>query len=535
MPIVPVRDLGAVGVMLDVPPYDLPPNGWSKALNVRFDDKAVSRAPIYRRVTDLPSEALHVLPVRPIDAYDSMVVVGMDGRVREYANGTVTDVTDTAVTPVAGDVPTTSCTLGQVYYTNKSDMVPLHRTPAASTFSPLPNWDSTWRCKALRPFKDFLVALNVTKGATEHPYMVKWSDLTLAGQAPGSWDHTDATTSAGENVLTELRSPLIDAAPLRDDMVLYAQDQVWLMEYTGDNFVFAFRKAFAGMGIINTDCVVEVEGLHYVFGPDDIYVHDGTTPKSIAEGRVRKRIFEEINVSMADRCFVAHNENLNEVMFCYVSSLDEERFPGTTRCNKAAVFNTVSGTWTFYELPNVVSFGMINLDTVLTYDTVTASYEGMGGTYAEQSDGFRSQPVFAVTQGPLSAHRLLALDRYDGGEVAFPYEPEAETIPVLERVGVDMDELQLTLRGRKSVKAIYPQMALRAENDEATLGLSVGWHDYPSQSPRWAAPVNFNSTHNYKIDTRTHGRYIALSLEADATSDFNVSGYDIDVRRISRR
>ena len=50
------------------------------------------------------------------------------------------------------------------------------------------------------------------------------------------------------------------------------------MEYVGGSEIFTFNKVFDKTGLINTN-VVEVEGKHYCFGLDDIYVHDGTTSK----------------------------------------------------------------------------------------------------------------------------------------------------------------------------------------------------------------------------------------------------------------
>ena len=52
MAIIPVRDLGSVGVITDVASYNLPINGFSTAINVRFDEGKVRRAPVFRKVKD---------------------------------------------------------------------------------------------------------------------------------------------------------------------------------------------------------------------------------------------------------------------------------------------------------------------------------------------------------------------------------------------------------------------------------------------------------------------------------------------------
>ena len=41
MPNFPIRDLGQIGVVSDVSPYNLPVNGFSSGFNVRFDEGKV--------------------------------------------------------------------------------------------------------------------------------------------------------------------------------------------------------------------------------------------------------------------------------------------------------------------------------------------------------------------------------------------------------------------------------------------------------------------------------------------------------------
>ena len=125
------------------------------------------------------------------------------------------------------------------------------------------------------------------------------------------------------------------------------------MDFVGGTFIHQFQKLFNDAGVINQNCVVEVERKHYVFGPTDIYVHDGTSKQSICDQRVKNFIYRGLNVQNADRCFVSYNEALNEIYFCYQSGDEHVAFPNATRCNRAAVYNHRSNTWSFYDLPNV--------------------------------------------------------------------------------------------------------------------------------------------------------------------------------------
>ena len=56
-------------------------------------------------------------------------------------------------------------------------------------------------------------------------------------------------------------------------------------------FLFNTRKLFSDAGLINSNCVVEAEKMHYCFGRDDIYRHDGNDKQSIADEKVKNFIF----------------------------------------------------------------------------------------------------------------------------------------------------------------------------------------------------------------------------------------------------
>ena len=50
MPIVPIENVGQLGIIKDTPPYSIPPNAWSDGNNVRFLDNGVKKIAGYREV-----------------------------------------------------------------------------------------------------------------------------------------------------------------------------------------------------------------------------------------------------------------------------------------------------------------------------------------------------------------------------------------------------------------------------------------------------------------------------------------------------
>jgi len=63
MQLIPINDLGKVGIIRDTPPYQLPPNVWSDGNNVRFLDNGVKKCAGYEEVfATLPFGAYYIFP-----------------------------------------------------------------------------------------------------------------------------------------------------------------------------------------------------------------------------------------------------------------------------------------------------------------------------------------------------------------------------------------------------------------------------------------------------------------------------------------
>ena len=50
MPLVPIENVGQIGIIQDTPPYNLPPNAWSDGNNVRLLDNGVKKVAGYQEV-----------------------------------------------------------------------------------------------------------------------------------------------------------------------------------------------------------------------------------------------------------------------------------------------------------------------------------------------------------------------------------------------------------------------------------------------------------------------------------------------------
>lgn len=338
MPEIEINDLSMVGVVSDVPPYQLPPEAFSLGNNMRFTDDDVERLLGWAQVFGAPPIAPEFL--MPISTADSnyWLFSGLT-KIYSYDGSDYTDVTRT----VGGDYNAADgadwngTILGGIPIFNNGIDVPQFKANMSSGthFENLTNWPATQRAKLLRSFGPFLIALNLTDTGVSYPHLVQWSSEADPGSIPGSWDYTDATVDAGRKDLEDVNSGvLLDALPLQGTMYLYKEQSTWKMSFIGGRFIFDFKALFETSGILAPRCVALTgDGTkHVVATQDDIIWHNGNRVQSILNKRQRSTLFNELDTLSYVNSFLFSNPLRSEMWFCYPTQ-------GNVYPNKAIIWN----------------------------------------------------------------------------------------------------------------------------------------------------------------------------------------------------
>lgn len=522
--IFPVNNVGQYGLIKDLPPQELPPNAWSDGKNFRFRNGYAERISGHLQTYDPPTVAPYYLapiqtPVSYFWVYLSLLKAYVfDGAVH-------TDLTRT----VGGDYAAnandnwTHCILGGVPVFNNSGDTPQMWLPVstAQRLQALTNWPAATTCQAMRAFKQFLVALDVTKSGTRYPQMIKWSHPADPGTVPTSWNEADATKDAGEYSLSETGDRVLDSAPLRDINIVYKENTTWGMQFIGGVDIFRFFSIFNAAGLLSRRCAQEFfSGIHAVFGDDDIYQHNGQNATSLLTRKLKRSIFSRIDTSNYVRSFTAVNFATHEVWFCFPEI-------GSSFSNMAVVWNWDENTVSLRELPLAahIAPGVSNAGaTSDAWSADAASWDSDVTTWDERIYSPATRGLFMAVPGAIKIHQAEQTLQFNGTNYTSFIERMGLGIPLRAGQPPDMSK-------EKYLTAIYP----RAEGTQGgVVKVYVAGVQSVTDTPAYGAARLFTLGTSKRIDCRIPGKLFAIKFEIDTPIDFKLAGYELEVRAMGR-
>lgn len=575
MTIMRLRSVGKTGVTTDIPAYDLTPSDWSWGNNVRFEANRV------QKIGGAKATLLHHMPEEiPLGVVQRPIIEDlMYGTWNPETNKgslyTAEGVEHRNISKLTDpDDPTSFYTYeaSPQYtwdYTTLSNTVifnsrlenPQGIAPQEKNFHDLPGWGQpsknggplkNWKANRIRAYKTYLLCMGTIENGTEYPQRVRWSDTAYIGTLPPNWFEDSDESDGGFNDLTDSQSHIIDGRPLRDSFVIYTNRDTFIMDYVGGTMIFNFRKIFSDSGILAPNCAVEFEGQHFVISEDDIFVHNGSTRKSVATGRVKDYLMKEISTTNYNATKVYSYPARKEIWITYVSQGAKQAQPGEApedryACDKAAIWSWEYDTWTFADLPNIYDIGLgispdldnrswdlyfpenadpiSGKDDITHWDSETVS-EHVWNQYAQT---FTRHQMFAgsIDRCFYMLDTGYKVDKYD-------YKTKKTTSsPVfceVRRDALDFDEQEPDISYHKWWRTIYPQMG-----GKGTVRFYIGGSNSPNGLPNWDSWQDFDIETDHKVDCFSNYRYPAIRIVDGAEGDWSMVGYDIDYFREGNR
>lgn len=569
MPLVRIKNIGAVGIVKDIPPHELPPEAWNDGNNIRFQHNRVEKMSGEQDVYNITvsaataSQAIAEAPWFALPVYSGTnlywVYAGKNNVHVATVDSNSTNINKLDTTASATveysstpNVRWNGANLGRVAVLNNWKIAPqVWDSPSLATRLVDMQWDTSasaggpvsWTdrtagavtCKVFRTYREFGIAMYTEEGGTTYPRRLRWSHPSTGNDQPPSWDDTRTDMDAGYKDFNETGDFIVDGRQLRDLFIIYKEQSTWVMQYIGGRYVQAFRPLFSNVGALSRDCIIEFEGKHIVLTPSDVVLHDAQTIQSVIHARWRDWLFNAIDSSYYENSFLAINHSNHEIWICFPQT-------GTSTpywCDTALIYNWKYNTYTVRDLTRaayiangLVPFGQSGAAT-LTWDSYTGEWDSATGEWNQR--GFsnaernmllcQAENTVTVSASSTATPKLLRLDstsQFDGNNFTSYVQREGLAIGSQDRQGRPVVDLQSI----KHVRAIWPYFEA---NNGVTIGITVGSQNDMNEAITWYPEQTFTVGTDRKINCRVMGRYIAIRFRTIHGDHWELTGYDMDV------
>ena len=510
-----VTKFNMTGLSVDLPPYQVPPKVWTLFRNVEVNEGFPRRARGFGRIF---GDTLH-LPRHMVSSQRDDVaelVYGSDTAVA-VTDGTVhNDITGAIVFDSTGDVdPWSSGTLNNIAILNNNTGPAFSWTPGDLAVLQLPDWPNDRRAGALRVYREFLIAMDITEGGVRDGDLIRWSDAAPANDVPQSW--TAGTQSlAGSASAAFTPGNLVDGFTLRDQFFIYKTHATYVMQLVGGSLVMSNRPVFGTLGALARNCIVEWRGQHVVLTDGDIVIHNGVEAQSIVDRRVRSAIFSGIDESNFRNTYVVIDKEQAEIWFCAPQS--GEVYPSV-----ALVWSILDNEFGFRELGAGVNRWPHGVESIISTASDEPTWNTRTTTWSTDSsdwDDAGLSPAFEQLIFGDEGNLLQGIDQLDSFDGTTP-------VAVCFREGLDFGAPDKM----KYVSRIWPKI-------EGTNGSVVQVRVGGALEVN--GPITFDQFQDYTIGTtvslgvNASGRYIAVEFRSESDATWRSPAFDLQIKEMGR-
>lgn len=516
MPDIEINDLSTIGLIRDIPGYQLPPEGFTLAENVRFVDGGAEKIKGWSQVFGTPGVAPHF----------AMMVQDRASSYWLYASLTAIYVFDTTahtnITRSEGAYTAVNSrdwngtVFGGIPIMNNGADVPQFwpTYSVGDDMDNLTNWTANHRCAVMRGFGPFLMAFNVTKGSSIYPHMVKWSHRAQPGTLPDSWDETNNTKDAGEYELPDpVAGQIVDAMELRGQMFVYKQGSVWRIRPAFETaYIFGFDKFIETNGLLGPRCVsLSPDGLQHVcLMQEDLIRHDSQQTTRILERKAQRYLFSQIDTTNFANCFVFPNPAYDEMWVCYPST-------GNTNPNRAMLINLREG-----DIISETDIDFRNAAQGIVETASTAIWSGVGtawDSYSVQWASATRRKVVLCNTDDTKFHQLDLTEQRDGANFTVQLERAG-----LGFIGKKRDGTPIVDFKRHKM---YTRLWLKAEGN--SFDVQLGTQTHPDGTIAWSNVKSFDpATQDYIDFLPAEGRAISVRFKSTGNVGWKIHGYKLE-------
>ena len=326
---------------------------------------------------------------------------------------------------------------------------------------------------------------------TQDPLLIRFSDQ----ENITTWTPTATNTAGDLRIGSGTR--IVCAVETRQQVLVFTDVSLHAMQYLGPPFTFGISQLSENTTIMGPMVAKAVDDLVFWMGIEEFYVYTGQVQKLPCT--VRSYVFDDFNLTQAEKVFASLNSSFSEVTWFYPSASSDN-------IDRYVTYNYSEQVWTIGSLARTAW-----IDRGINAFPIAAGLDGYLYEHEVGNDDGSTMPV-----SPISAYiEASPIDIQDGDSYAFV----RRLIPDMTFAGTDSGA------GDVSVN-----MVLKAQNFP---GSNFSYSDSSSVTRSATVPVE---QYTNQAHVRLRGRSIALRVESDTVGvRWRVGMPRIDIRPDGRR
>jgi hypothetical protein len=170
----------------------------------------------------------------------------------------------------------------------------------------------------------------------------------------------DVTKQCVKGRLLQGAGQITAAKRLGDDIVAYKAGSMYIGRYQGAPEVWNWAQISGEVGCVGIDAVCETPQGHVFCGRDNVYLCDGSAPRPLATGTIRRWLFREMSGSYMHRTKLLWDRDNHLVWIYFVGG-------GGTTCTRCVVYHLLANRWGVADEP---------CQAVVNYITTGVTYDG---------------------------------------------------------------------------------------------------------------------------------------------------------------
>lgn len=259
------------------------------------------------------------------------------------------------------------------------------------------------KARILISAKDFVLAFN-TNDTTYGDQSDRW--WCSGFQDYSTWTPALAT-QATTGRLVGVPGEITAAAMLGSYAVAYKERGMYLGQYVGTPVVWQWDQVPGEVGCVGPEAVVDIGGAHFLVGPDNFWLYDGTRPIPVGTGQVRQWFYNDLSATYRYRTIVHYDRQNSRIWIHYPSAASSTGQP-----DRALVYHLVTKQWGRANRSVEAVFQFITPG--LTWDTLSsigATWDSLPSTPWDSQSYQAAGRTLAYFD---TAHTLLSLTGTSG-------------------------------------------------------------------------------------------------------------------------